>query len=104
MPSGRRHRLPKLRPGLLGGAKGEGRGPHQSRAALEVRQGALVDGEKERLVTDVDAALDVHPTSAPLEVGIGIEQGRQGRETIGRVHAGGQTTRSARNFSMAAAS
>ena len=76
-----------LRPGLLVGAYGEGRGAHQPRAALEGGQRAVLEAEEERLLADIDAAIDRHPAPAALEVGVGGEQVGQSGETIGRAHS-----------------
>ena len=43
--------------------------------------------EEERLVADVDAAIDRHPAAAAQQVGVGGEEVGQARETIGRSHS-----------------
>ena len=62
-------------------------GAHQPRAALEGGERAVLEGEEERLVADIDAAVDRHPASAAQQVGIGGEQVGQAGETIGRRHS-----------------
>src|SRR5882724_10520488 len=53
MPARLGDRLPVAGPGLVGGAHGKRRRPHQACAAREGRQRAVANGKKERLIADI---------------------------------------------------
>ena len=82
--------------------KGEGGGAHQACPTLEARQRALMDGEEERLVAD-STRHSTFTQRPRREVVIGIQQAGAGRRN-GRPGHTTSSTRSARSFSMAAAS
>jgi hypothetical protein len=50
-------------------------------------QRTVLEAEEERLVADIDAAIDRHPASAALQVGVGGQEIGQSGETIGRAHS-----------------
>src|SRR5437016_4235802 len=81
------HGLPVSGPRLVGGAKSESRRAHQPGAALECCQRAVANGKEERLVADVDAAVDGEPAATAQEVGVGSQQLGKTGETIGRSHS-----------------